>query len=190
MDSNELASSLLRGSSALFPTDTLPAIAACPEFASQLWTLKKRPANKPFILMAASSKELLEFVLPCAYKDALAMSKKYWPGALTLILPANGKIVEALNPGGESLGMRIPDLPLTRDLLKRSGPLATSSANLSGGSSSLTAEEASSYFPEVPLLKPLPWPKCSQKASTLISWKGSGLWHILRRGAVIPENLI
>ena len=51
----DLAARLLEGSAALFPTDTLPALSACPGQTKQLWRLKKRPADKPLILMAASS---------------------------------------------------------------------------------------------------------------------------------------
>ena len=55
----ELAAHLLGGSAALFPTDTLPALASCPSQAHQLWALKHRPAEKPLILMAANAEALL-----------------------------------------------------------------------------------------------------------------------------------
>ena len=58
----DLALLIEQGSSALFPTDTLPALGASPENAINLWKLKNRPKNKPFILMGASSEQLLEFV--------------------------------------------------------------------------------------------------------------------------------
>ena len=63
-DSIGLASKLHEGSAVLFPTDTLPALAACPEHAEQLWKLKKRPSDKPLILMASDPEDLLELVLP------------------------------------------------------------------------------------------------------------------------------
>ena len=48
---SDLALKLKKGSLALFPTDTLPAICACPKYAKKIWTIKKRPLNKPLILM-------------------------------------------------------------------------------------------------------------------------------------------
>ena len=85
--------------------------------------------------------------------------------------------------------MRIPACELTRLLLERTGPLATSSANPSGAPAAMTAMSASSYFPDLPQLGPQPWPKHSGQASTVIAWRGQGQWQLLRRGAVIPLEL-
>ena len=189
-DSSTLAERLNNGSAALFPTDTLPALAASPKHASQLWEIKQRPKDKPLILMGSCSNQLFEFIAESALKDAKLIAKLYWPGALTLILPAKGPIVDSLNPGGSNLGMRIPDCEVTLELLSKSGPLATTSANLAGESPFLCAEEASKCFPDLPALGPVPWPVSSGCASTVIIWRGSENWQVLRRGAVILENLL
>ena len=55
----ELAGHLRGGGAALLPTDTLPALAASPDHAAQIWTLKQRPQDKPLILMAAEADQLL-----------------------------------------------------------------------------------------------------------------------------------
>ncbi len=187
-DSVGLAEKLQKGSAALFPTDTLPALASCPDYAHQLWKIKKRPIDKPLILMGSSQKQLFDSVLSVALEDANLMANRYWPGALTMILPATGPIVKALNPGKFTLGMRVPDCKLAIKLLAKSGPLATTSANLAGSQSSLDENEASNYFPELPLLGPIPWPKASGLASTLILWQSPGRWKILRKGAVIIKD--
>ncbi len=187
-DKEELSKRLIKGSAALLPTDTLPALAACPEHASQLWALKKRPSDKPLILLGSCVEDFFDLILPSAFEDARSMAKCYWPGALTMVLPCSGDVVEALNPGAKTLGIRIPDCSMTRDLIGSCGPLATTSANIAGESSSLNAEEASACFPELPLLGPLPWPASSGLASTVISWEGPGSWQSLRIGAVIPES--
>jgi len=186
-DALELSSILHKGSAAVLPTDTLPALAACPEYSSQLWNIKQRPAHKPFILMASSPKELFEFVLPIALEDAESMASRYWPGALTMILPASGSVVDALHPGEDNIGMRVPSCEVTIELLGKSGPLATTSANLSGQPPSLNAADATNCFPDLPLLGPLPWPIASGQASTVIVWKSRGCWQVLRSGAVIIE---
>ncbi len=189
LDSEDLASRLKLGSPALFPTDTVPALSTIPPKAFKLWKLKKRSLDKPLILMGATPGELFENILPQALKDANQIARKYWPGQITMVLPAEGPILEFLNPGGTKLGLRVPESELARDLLAKSGPLATSSANLSGLSTSLSAEEAMGFFPSIPLLGPLPWPQGSNSPSTIISWQSIGSWKVLRKGVVNPENL-
>ena len=78
---NELSDRLQAGSAALFPTDTVPALAARPEAAAQLWQLKQRPARKPMILMGADPEVLfaaLGLPIELAWR---AMAERCWPGA-------------------------------------------------------------------------------------------------------------
>ncbi len=180
----DLAKKIESGSAALFPTDTVPALGASPFYASQLWDIKKRPSNKPLILMGASSQEVLDFVAPYALDDAWDLAKKYWPGALTMVLPCRTEIIDNLNPGNSSLGLRVPANNLTRELLSKTGPLATTSANMSGVLPSLSAEQTSSKLPDIPILGPLPWSKGSGLASTIISWQNRNSWILLREGAL------
>ena len=180
----DLASKLKKGSLALFPTDTLPALCSYPKFSKKIWNIKKRPLNKPLILMGGCLEDLFEFVKPCAIEDGLKMAKIYWPGALTIILPTIGNISENLNCNSNSLGFRVPDLDLARNLQLESGPLATTSANISGKSPVKDALEASIQFPGIPILGPLPWPQSSGMASTIIEWN-DGQWKLLRAGSVV-----
>ncbi len=186
-DQIDLSKKLDQGSAALFPTDTLPALAAAPCHANQLWKIKNRKTDKPFILMGSSQEELFVHVESVALDDARLIAQKFWPGALTLVLPSKGNVVNALNPKGSMLGMRVPDCKYAKNLLARTGPLATTSANLAGEVSSLSAEEAAKCFPGLPLLGPVPWPIPSGVASTVLAWQGLGDWRVLRRGAVIPS---
>ena len=183
-DISDLVKKLEKGSLALFPTDTLPAICSCPKYSEKIWTIKKRPLNKPLILMGGCLDDLFEFVNPCAIEDGLKMAKIYWPGALTIILPTIGNLYKNLNCNSNYLGFRVPALKLARDLLIKSGPLATTSANISGASPVKNALEASIQFPGVPLLAPVPWPNSSGMASTVIQWN-QGKWKLLRAGSVV-----
>jgi L-threonylcarbamoyladenylate synthase len=184
-----LAERLAAGSAALFPTDTLPALACLPQHADQLWRLKRRPADKPLILMAAEPDDL-RAVLGQVWDGAwIAMAARGWPGPLTLVLPASGELVNWLHPGGTSLGLRIPACGQARALLRLTGPLATTSANRSGEPAALTAAAAARAFPEVPVLGPLPWPPASGEGSTVLRWCPNGRWEILRRGAFLPAEL-
>ena len=187
MSAMELAGHLRGGGAALLPTDTLPALATVPDHAAQIWTLKQRPQHKPLILMAAQADQLLALTHEAARIDAEPLARRFWPGALTLVLPVEGRLTQSLNPGQGTLGMRIPDCDVTRALLTQSGPLATTSANPSGAPPSENAAEAAAAFPDLPLLAPLPWPHPSGLASTVIGWKSSGRWQLLRQGAVMVD---
>ena len=189
-NATDLAERLRRGEAALFPTDTLPALATRPESAGLLWELKQRPREKPVILMAASSEELFHCLgggLEPAWQQ---MAQRHWPGALTLVLPAQGPWLAQLNPGGTTLGLRVPACTAALELLQRSGPLATTSANRSGEPACLNHQEAAERFPGVAQLGPLPWPEPSGQGSSVIAWQNDGTWKLLRQGAVMPAELI
>ena len=180
----DFALKLRNGSLGLFPTDTLPALCSYPKYSKKIWTIKKRPLSKPLILMGGCLDDLFEFVHPCAKEDALKLAKIYWPGALTIVLPTIGNFSKNLNRHSNSLGFRIPALRLARDLLIKTGPLATTSANISGEEPLKDALEASIKFSGIPILSPLPWPKSSGLASTVVEWK-EGEWNLLRAGSVV-----
>ena len=187
--SEALLEILETGKPVAFPTDTLPALAIKPQYAQRLWQLKQRPAHKPLILMAAEVDQLIAALMIPPPPGWQALVDKGWPGALTLVLPAAGPVQEALNPGGSSLGLRIPECPMALQFLRRSGPLATTSANYSGEPACTSPEQISRLFPELPLLAPLPWPSGSGKASTVVAWraeKGSGVcsWNVVRQGSL------
>ena len=140
LEAKQLAECLRNGQVAVIPTDTLPGLACQPAYAEKIWLLKRRPADKPLILMAASAAELFDQVQDVCRDDAHALATRYWPGPLTLVLPALASgALNQLNPRGASIGVRIPNRSITLALLAASGPLATSSANLSGEPSTLSA---------------------------------------------------
>lgn len=185
---SELADKVREGSLAIFPTDTLPALGASPKYAKKIWDIKKRPINKPLILMGGCLDDLFEFVQPSAVEDGIKMAKNYWPGPLTIILPTIGSFSNYMNQDSSMLGLRVPDSQLARELLLKTGPLATTSANISGEAPVKDAIEASIKFPNLPLLSPVPWPKPSGMASTIISWN-NGNWSLLRTGSVVPNDI-
>ncbi len=183
----DLARCLASGEAVLFPTDTLPALACRPAAAALLWRLKQRPADKPLILMGADLPQLIE-VLAVPWQEAwLEQARRSWPGAVTLVLPITGALTDHLHPGGTSLGLRVPACERARELLRLSGPLATTSANRSGQPAATTAAEAACQFPGLALLEPLPWPPGSGQASTVLAWRGEERsddpWAVLRPGA-------
>ncbi len=184
LDKFTFAQSLENGSVGFFPTDTVPALAALPKQAYQLWKIKRRSIEKPLILMGSKPEQLFPFVDSIALEDAWQMAKSYWPGALTLVLPASGKYLELLNPQGKNLGIRVPANLPARDLLDITGPLATTSANISGSESLLTSEEISKCFPGIPLLGPIPWRQSLALPSTVLVWQDKSKWKVVREGSL------
>ena len=173
----------------IFQTDTLPAIGCLPKFSEIIYKIKKRDANKPLILMGAENFQFNEFIHKSAFDDFKDMSSRYWPGALTMIIPISEKSKTLFSNGNSSLGLRIPNSKMAKFLIKESGPLLTSSANISGLPTSTTAKSISMDLPNVDILGPVPWEKCSGKASTIISWVNHGKWEIIREGQVIIPGM-
>ena len=173
----------------IFPTDTLPAIGCLPKFSNVIYKFKKRDRDKPLILMGSEHEQLIDYVHESAKKDYENIASKYWPGALTMIIPASEKQTKILTSNDLTLGLRIPNSYMAQSLIKKTGPLLTSSANISGFKGSTTVEGIALDFPSVKILGPIPWGKRSGKASTIIFWKKSGDWRLIREGEVLVKDL-
>ena len=175
---------LKNGLPLIFHTDTLPAIGCLPKFSEKIYTTKKRDRNKPLILMGSDTTQLREFVHQSAIEDYEYMASKYWPGALTMVIPISEKNRDSYGSINNTLGIRIPNSIMAKSLIKETGPLLTSSANISGIAPSTTAEKVSIFLPNIDILGHVPWEKCSGLASTILSWIEVGKWQIIRDGQV------
>ncbi len=173
----------------IFPTDTLPAIGCLPKFSNIIYEYKKRDRNKPLILMGSEQKHLIDYVHESAKEDYENIASKYWPGALTIVIPASEKRTLNLTSNDLTIGLRIPNSYMAQSLLRETGPLLTSSANISGFKGSITVEGIALDFPSVRILGPIPWEKSSGKGSTIIFWKKSGDWRMIREGEVLVRGL-
>ena len=172
----------------IFPTDTLPAIGCLPKFSNIIYKFKKRDKNKPLILMGSEQKQLIDYVHESAKQDYENIASNYWPGALTMVIPSSEKHALILTSNDLTLGLRIPNSNMAKSLMRETGPLLTSSANISGTKGSMTAEGLSLEFPSLNILGPIPWEKSSGKASTIISWKKRGDWRTIREGEVLVRE--
>ena len=175
---------LKSGLPVIFQTDTLPAIGCLPEFADIIYQFKKRDRKKPLILLGSENEQLIKYVQESAKEDYENIASKYWPGALTMVIPCSKKETAILTSSNFTLGLRIPNSYIAQSLMRVTGPLLTSSANISGSTGSITAEGIALDFPSLGVLGPVPWEKCSGKASTIISWKKAGNWELIRAGEV------
>ena len=173
----------------IFQTDTLPAIGCLPKFSEIIYKIKNRDRNKPLILMGAENYQFDQYVHKSALDDFQHMASRYWPGPITMIIPTSKKSEPFIHSSDFTLGLRIPNSMMAKSLLKESGPLLTSSANLSGLPTATNAKDISINLPSVDILGPLPWRKCSGKASTIISWVSKGKWKIIREGQVLIPGI-
>lgn len=186
----ELITGAIAGKVISFPTDTVPALAVRPERSALIFALKQRSQNKPLILLGASWKQLRPYVSGSEQELELweEVTQKFWPGALTLVLPASSQVPPQMNPlNPTTLGVRVPNLELARNILAETGPLATTSANLSGEPPLETIAEIDTVFAEVltlALTESNPRVKWGNGLpSTVARWMGTG-WELLRRGSV------
>jgi len=178
------------GKPLIFQTDTLPAIGCMPKYSEIIYKIKKREKNKALILMGSQIQQVLDYVDISAKNDFQKVAAKFWPGPLTIIIPINKMKKLNFIAKENTLGIRIPDSLTARSLISQTGPLATSSANVSGLKTSFTAESVSSDLPEVDLLGPIPWEECSGFGSTIISWAKNGKWRLVRKGQIPLSEFI
>ena len=146
MDHNEELISLLNhGAVCVVPTDTVYGVVgrlSSTAAVEMIYQLKKRDLTKPVgTILAASIAQVATLTTPAA----LEIAAQFWPGPVSVIVPAGEKYGYA-HKGEMSLAIRIPDDPVIRSLLIQTGPLATSSANLQGFPPATTVKEAKAYF--------------------------------------------
>ena len=187
---SEALEKLKIGKPIIFQTDTLPAIGCMPIYSEMIYKIKKRDKNKALILMASQIQQVLDFVDNHARNDFQRVAERFWPGPLTVIIPIRKNKSLKFISSQNTLGIRIPDSSTARSLILETGPLATSSANLSGLDTSFDAESVSNDLPEVDILGPIPWEECSGLGSTIISWVKDGKWKLVREGQIPISEII
>ncbi|HSH82886.1 MAG TPA: L-threonylcarbamoyladenylate synthase [Herpetosiphonaceae bacterium] len=183
----EEALALLRAGAVIaFPTDTVYGVGAAglnPAAIAQLYTVKARPLSQPIPLLLADPEDLGS-VSAAVPSRAAALAARYWPGGLTLVVPAARHLPSILLAGGSTVAVRVPDHAWVRELIRRLGqPLAATSANLHGGpnpaSAAMVLEQLGSNLPLVVDGGPTP----GDIASTIVDVTGSRP-VVLRQGAL------
>jgi L-threonylcarbamoyladenylate synthase len=174
------AAQLIRGGGVLaFPTDTVYGLGAAADdevAQKRIYHIKGRPVGMPLILLVAAESQLENFVHLDSRAEAIM--RRWWPGPLTLILHAKG---------GGTLGVRIPKHKVALALLRTTGPLMTTSANLHGKEPAMNPEDAQTLPGVMAVLDGGVAP--GGVASTVLDLTGPEP-HVLREGAIpAPEIL-
>lgn len=142
----ELAAEILqKGGLVGIPTETvygLGANALNEEAVKSIFTAKGRPSDNPLIVHISSFEEIEKYGLVREFPEsAKALSDKFWPGPLTMIMPKGKKISNVVTGGLDSIAIRLPSHEVAREIIKEAGcPVAAPSANLSGSPSPTTAQ--------------------------------------------------
>ena len=139
----ERAAEILRsGGLVAIPTETVYGLGAngLDEGAvARIFEVKGRPQDNPLILHVAGAEDLEKWCRDIP-EEAWALTEKFWPGPLTLVLARREAVPLRVTAGLDTVAMRCPDHPLTREVLRLAGlPVAAPSANLSGKPSTTTA---------------------------------------------------
>ena len=146
---NRAAALLRAGELVAFPTDTVYGVGAIVwdvAAVGKLYAAKLRALDKaiPVLLADPADIALVARNLP---PEALRIAQHFWPGPLTLVLPRAERVPEVVTAGGSTVAVRVPDHDIARALIRAVGaPLATTSANLSGQTSPITAQEVAAQL--------------------------------------------
>ena len=148
----EIASLLRSGGVIAFPTDTAYGLGADPfnETAiDRIFQIKGRPDTKPILLVVSSLEMVKTVAEPSAVFDAV--SKRFWPGPLTVILPAAKAVPSKMTAGTQTIGVRWPVAEFATTLVKHlEVPITATSANRSGLPAAITAAEVRAQLDESP----------------------------------------
>jgi L-threonylcarbamoyladenylate synthase len=137
---------LKAGGLVAFPTDTVYGLGVLPwnlDAVARLYEAKSRPSDMGIPLLLSDASQLSRVAtLPPRYQyGAKQLIKRFWPGGLTLVLPKVAIVPDAVSQG-PTVAVRVPNLELARNVIRDAGGvLATTSANISGQLSPVTAQE-------------------------------------------------
>jgi len=185
---DEAARVLREGGLVVFPTDTVYGVGAAvdrPDAVARLYVAKGRPLDRPIPVLIADLDQLER--LARDVNDAiLRLARRFWPGALTIVVPAQPWLpVEIVRDTG-AVGLRMPDHPVALAIIRvAGGAVATTSANRSGEREACTVEEAVAALGETVDLYVDGGRTPGGIPSTVVALQ-DGEIRILRRGALDP----
>lgn len=168
------------------PTETVYGIGVVPrpEALQAVIVAKQRPEEKGIALLIDGIDQVDGLV---AISDAaLRLTMRFWPGALTLVLPLlrPGSLPSVVTGGRETLGLRLPDHPVPRALARQLGPIAVTSANRSGEPPATTPDELIASVGASLAMVLDDGPVRGGVVSTVVAVDADGSCRVLRQGAI------
>jgi L-threonylcarbamoyladenylate synthase len=139
---SQAAQLICQGELVAFPTETvygLGAAALQADAAAKIFAAKGRPAEHP-LLVHISQMEQVKMLVTEIPPEARRLMEHFWPGPLSIILPAREEVPEIVRGGSSGVGLRMPSHPVAIALINAAGPMAAPSANLYGRPSPTQAD--------------------------------------------------
>ena len=188
----DLAAAELRaGAIVAVPTETVYGLAVLPNATAlaRLVAAKRRSADKGIALLVNSIEQVKRLAVMPPLAQLLAA--RFWPGALTLVLPQlpDAPLPELLTGGRLTIGVRLPDHPVPRALASRLGPIAVSSANVSGQPDAISATHVLASLSDEVALVIDDGPVRGGVPSTVVACQPDGSLQILRAGAITEAEV-
>jgi len=181
---------LREGGVVVYPTETVYGIGCIPsdpDAAQRICELKGR-ADKPLPLICADIKAARKVVEMTP--DAEKLATKFWPGPLTMVLPAKVKYSMWVQRGAKTLGVRVSPYPMAQKLAKEAGGVIVStSANISGDEPAKSADEAKKIFGNKVDIILDGGPSPGVESSTVVDLSGEEVW-LLRKGPVSGDEIM
>jgi L-threonylcarbamoyladenylate synthase len=184
VDLEAAAKALLAGQIVGIPTDTVYGLAADAFHtgaADRLFAVKRRPRQVDLPVLVADVEQALD--LATAVPDsARRLMDRWWPGALTVVVPRRPDLEADLGDDEATIGLRCPDHEIPLALCRQVGPLATTSANLHGDETLTTAAEVIATFGDSVAIV-LDGGHCAGSPSTVVDCTGQDV-KLLREGRI------
>ena len=182
---------LTSGELVALPTETVYGLGANgldPDAVAKIFITKGRPQDNPLILHIAEPSQM-EMICRDIPKSAYALAEKFWPGPLTMVLPAKDIVPKCTTAGLPTVAVRCPDCAITRDIIRQAGvPVAAPSANISGKPSTTTAEHVyHDHNGKIPLI--VDGGPCRVGVESSIIDLTENPPRLLRPGGITPEQL-
>jgi tRNA threonylcarbamoyl adenosine modification protein (Sua5/YciO/YrdC/YwlC family) len=184
------AAAIGRGDLVLLPTDTVYGVAADAFSSSAVMSLlaaKNRGRTMPVPVLIGEA-SVLSGLVARTPDTALRLAEAFWPGGLTLVVEHAPSLAWDLGDAEGTVAVRLPDDDVARDLLRRTGPLAVSSANRSGRPAATTADQAVAQLGLQAAVALDGGPRAGSAASTIVDCTGPTP-RVLRIGAIDVDRL-
>jgi L-threonylcarbamoyladenylate synthase len=190
VERDEAVRLLGEGSVVAVPTDTVYGVAASlahRDAVASLFLLKDRPPTVPLPVLVHAMSPIQE--IDVEWRDhAQRLAEEFWPGALTIVVPASHELALLVGGSGDSVGVRVPNDDLLLTVLRECGPLAVSSANAHGASPCHSAKEVLQALGGEHLAGVLDGGERRGEVSTVVEVSETS-WRVLREGAISAERI-
>ena len=188
---NAAAEIIKEGGLVAIPTETVYGLGANgldPKAVAKIFIAKGRPNDNPLILHIADADQI-DTLCHDVPESAYRLAERFWPGPLTMVLPARECVPKETTAGLSTVAVRCPDSEITRQIIRLSGvPLAAPSANVSGKPSTTTAEHVyHDHAGKIPMI--VDGGACRVGVESTIVDLTETPARLLRPGGITPEQL-